>query len=105
MDVTKLFELPQDKMTPLAADRLDAMIDNALATPQIVHTARTPSNQNEKQWRKLIAVAAIFMFVIAASLQLSNVAPMTTTANIASDPYDEVSDLLMMETFTVSSVN
>ena len=103
MDVTKLFDIPEEKMMPMDTMRLDAMIDTALATPQHKRAGRIAINQNRREWRKFTALAAVFAIVIALSTQLYvsdyGTSPVGVSASsVSADPYDDVSDLLIMET-------
>ncbi len=90
MDVMKLFDNYKQEVPPLAAEKIDAMIEQALAYPQI----NRPANQNAPWLRKALAVAAALALVVGMSLQLS------PTTSSGSDAYDEISDLLILETLS-----
>lgn len=96
MDVTKLFEISNDKLEPLDTAKLDAMIENAVAYPQI----RVPANQNNTWIRRAVAVAAAIVIAVTVSLQFMPATVIEPTAGISSnsDVYDEMSDLLILET-------
>ena len=91
MDITKLFD-NQTNITPLENARIEAMIDQALAYPQI----QKPANQNGTWIKRALAVAAAIALVVTVSLQFSPI--QTAPAETASDAFDEVSDLMLLET-------
>lgn len=92
MDVTKLFE--GDKVEPLSDARLDAMIDKAVTYPQI----SIPANENTQWFKRALAVAAAVVIAVTISLQyMPNMTSGVSTAS-SNDAYDEISDLLILET-------
>jgi len=93
MDVTKLFETTGDT-APLETAKLDAMIEAALAHPQI----RLPANQNKPWAARALAVAAAIVIAITVSLQFMPIPSMTGASADAGDAFDEISDLVIYET-------
>ena len=96
MDVTKLFEVSDDKLEPLALSKLDAMIEQAIAHPQIKRAA----NENQPWIRRAMAVAAAIIIAVTVSFQFMPDTLTGTNTSISSggDAFDEVSDLLILET-------
>lgn len=96
MDVTKLFEISSDKLEPLSSTRLDAMIETALTQPQSQPSLKVPANQNSHFIKRALAVAAALAIVITVSLQLAPQVSISTA--IDNDAYDEISEMLIIET-------
>ncbi len=98
MDITKLFDIPEDDIEPLAAAKLNAMIEKAVAQPQ----ARIAANENSNRFRRAISVAAALVIAVTVSLSLMptmTIAPNSATSEASNgDVYDEFSDLLVLET-------
>ncbi|PZP56703.1 MAG: hypothetical protein DI586_02735 [Micavibrio aeruginosavorus] len=92
MDITKLFE--NDKIEKLDNEKLEFMIEAALAHPQI----RVPANENNRRFRHALAIAAALVMAITFSLQYMP----NTMPDLASDDnneiYNEISDLIILET-------
>lgn len=91
MDATKLFD-NQKHVEAMDSARIEAMIDQALAYPQL----QKPANQNGTWIKRALAVAAAIALVVTVSLQFSPVQTIPTEAS--SDAFDEVTDLMLMET-------
>lgn len=90
MDVTKLFDT-KENIAPLESARLDAMIETALAHPQIPVAA----NENKPWSVRALAVAAAIVLALTISLQLL---PKTISSAEASEAYEEISDIVLYET-------
>ena len=98
MDVTKLFE--GDKIEALSDAKLDAMIESALAHPQI----KVAANENQPWFKRALAVAAAVVIALTFSLQfMPGLTSGSSTEVTSSDAYDEISDLIMFETMTDQS--
>lgn len=91
MDATKLFD-NQKNIEPMDDLRIEAMIDQALAYPQI----QKPANRNGVWIKRALAVAAAIALVVTVSLQFSPIQPVPTESS--SDVFDEMTDLMLMET-------
>lgn len=93
MDVTKLFE-DKTHIEPMEQLRIETMIDQALAYPQI----QKPANQNGTWIKRALAVAAAIALVVTISLQFSPLQPVAT--EVSSDAFEEITDLMMLETLS-----
>lgn len=98
MDVTKLFDIPEDDIEPLAAARLNAMIEKAVAQPQ----AKFAANENSNWARRALSVVAALVIAVTVSLSLMPASTFTTststTVSGGDDAYDEMSELMVLET-------
>ena len=93
MDIDKIFN--QEQPVPeLSPDRLEAMMDTALAYPQL----KKPANQNMPFIRKALATAAVVMLMIAAGIELYPTSYNSPAATASEDAYGEVTDLMLYET-------
>ena len=98
MDVTKLFELPPEKLAPLPDGRLDAMIEQALSLPQRpVSAPHVPANQNNRI-RRALAIAAALALVVGVTFHFMPMTQTVTATQSTDDAYEEISDLLILET-------
>ena len=92
MDVTKLFE--GDKVEALSEYKLNIMIEQALAQPQI----RVAANENNTRYKRVLAIVATVILALTVSLQFMPDTIPKTAPDISSDAYDEISDLIILET-------
>ncbi len=92
MDIMKLFE--NDKIEPLENAKLDAMIEKAIAHPQL----KIPANENNRSFRRVLAVAAALVMAITFSLQYMPATMPDLASEDSSEIYDEISDLIIFET-------